>query len=126
MIVFTCRGATEPIEMNHLEVREISESLAKKNAVPFKEIGPSFSLRLRRDKIATTELFKDACRKPKIANVEKKKADKNKYTNEIGETKAKVFIQQQDIKTLTLHKFGKKTKRDAPKEAINEVQAADV
>ena len=126
MIVFTCRGATEPIEMNHLEVREVSEGLVKKNAVPFKEIGPCFSLRLRRDKIATTDLFKEACRKPKVANVEKKKANKNKYTNDIGETKAKVFIQQQDIKTLTLHKFGKKTKRDAPKEAKEAVQAADV
>lgn len=93
VIVCTCRGATEPIEINHLEVREISETLVKKNAVPFVEIGPSFHLRLRRDKIATLDLFKEACRKPKVLNVEKKKANKNKYTNEIGETKAKVFVQ---------------------------------
>ena len=82
-------------------------------------------MRLRRDKIAGIELFKEACRKPKIANVDKKKANKNKYTNELGETKAKVFIQQQDLKTLTVRKFGKKTKRDddGPKE---KVEAADV
>lgn len=92
MIVFTCRGVTEPIEVNHLECREVSEVLAKKNAIPFREIGPAFSMRLRRDKIAGIELFKEACRKPKIANVDKKKANKNKYTNELGETKAKVFI----------------------------------
>lgn len=76
-----------------MEVREITESLAKKNAVPFQEIGPSFHLRLRRDKIATFDLFKEACRKPKVLNVAKKKADKNKYTDELGETKAKVYVQ---------------------------------
>jgi len=93
-MVFTCRGATEPIEVRHLEVKEVSEALVKKNAVPFGEVGPSFSLRVRRDKIATTDLFKEACRKPKITNVVKKRQDKNKYTNEIGETKGKVFVQQ--------------------------------
>ena len=92
VIVFTCRGVTEPIEVNHLECREVSEALAKKDAIPFKEIGPCFSMRLRRDKIAGMDLFKEACRKPKIANVDKKKANKNKYTNELGETKAKVFV----------------------------------
>jgi len=49
VIVFTCRSASDPIELNHLECKEISETLVKKNAVPFKEIGPSFSMRLRRD-----------------------------------------------------------------------------
>jgi hypothetical protein len=92
VIVFTCKGVNEPIEVNHLECREVSEVLAKKNAIPFREIGPSFSMRLRRDKIAGTDLFKEACRKPKIANVEKKKANKNKFTNVLGETKAKVFV----------------------------------
>ena len=42
--------------------------------------------------MATSDHFKEACRQPKIANVLKKKSDKNKYTNALGETKAKVFI----------------------------------
>ena len=58
-----------PIEVKHLEVREISEALAKKNAVPFREVGPSFSLRVRRDKMASTDNFKEACRKPLYKNV---------------------------------------------------------
>lgn len=125
VIVFTCRGETEPIEMNHLECGTVTETLVKKNAVPFKEIGPSFSMRLRRDKIAGTDLFKEACRKPKVLNPEKKKANKNRFTDELGETKGKVFVQQQALKTLNLRKFGKKTKRDEsnPKE---KVEAADV
>lgn len=125
VIVFTCRGEAEPIEMNHLECGAVSETLVKKNAVPFKEIGPSFSMRLRRDKIAGTDLFKEACRKPKVLNPEKKKANKNRFTDELGETKGKVFVQQQALKTLNLRKFGKKTKRDDsnPKE---KVEAVDV
>ncbi len=94
VMIFTCRGASEPIEVRHLEVKEITETLVKKNAVPFREVGPSFNLKLRRDKTATIDLFKEACRKPKITNVVKKRQDKNKYTTEIGETKGKVFVQQ--------------------------------
>ena len=127
VIVFTCKGVTEPIEINHLECNHVNEALAKKNAVPFKEIGPKLSLRLRRDKIATVELYKEACRKPKVLNPERKRANKNKFTNEIGETKGKVYIQQQDIKTLSVRKFGKKQKRDDNGAAAKEkVEAADV
>jgi ribosome production factor 2 len=65
-------------------------------------------MRLRRDKMAGIDLFKEACRKPKHANVDKKKEGKNKWTNELGETKGKVFVQNQDMATLKLKKFGRK------------------
>jgi len=92
VLIFTCKGNEEPIQVNHLECTSINEALAKKNAVPFNEIGPSFSLRLRRDKLASADLFKEACRRPKIANQIKKKAKKNMYTNELGETHGKVYV----------------------------------
>jgi|688.fasta_scaffold154060_3 hypothetical protein len=93
ILLFTCKNAESPIEVRHLEVKEITETLVKKNAVPFREIGPSFTLRLRRDKMAGTENFKEACRKPKTANFDKKKSKKNKFTNELGETHGKVYVQ---------------------------------
>ena len=47
---------------------------------------------VRRDKMAAVDLFKEACRTPKVQNLDKKKGDKNKFTTALGETKAKVFL----------------------------------
>ena len=82
--------------LRHVEERERDPGggIAPAQIVhPFHEIGPSFSLRLRRDKLASLDLFKEACRKPKITNLAKKKAAKNKFTTDIGDVKGKVFIQ---------------------------------
>ena len=92
VIVFTCRGENCPIEFRHLEISDISESTVAKETIPFREVGPCFDLKIRREKMATTELFKEACRTPKIRNIEKKRSDKNKYTTALGEKKAKVFL----------------------------------
>ena len=51
-------------------------------------------MKLRRDQIASTDLYKNACRKPKVANPEKKKFRKNMFTTEMGEKKGKVFLNQ--------------------------------
>jgi len=92
------------VQVRHFEVRTITESLS---SIDFKEIGPRFDLKLRRQQIASTDLYKLACKKPKVTNMEKKKAKKNVYTNELGERKGKVFIQQQDLKTMATRKFKK-------------------
>lgn len=105
VLVFTSRNETDPIEVRHLESGDINESLVKKDRVAFREVGPCFNLRIRRDKMAANELFKEACTQPKIHNVEKKKQDKNKYTTVLGETKGKVYVQHQDMDTLALRKF---------------------
>ena len=90
------------------------------NDVEFKEIGPKFDLKMRRNQIASNDLYKIACKKPKIQNVEKKKARKNVYTTELGERKGKVFIQQQDLQTLATRKFRKQ------KPPSKKIEAADV
>jgi ribosome production factor 2 len=93
VMVFTCRSETAPIEVRHMEVSQISEAQVTKQTIPFREVGPCFDLTIRREKMGSTDLFKDACRQPKVRNVEKKKSDKNKYTTALGETKGKVFVQ---------------------------------
>ena len=57
------------------------------------EIGPRYTLTWRRDKIASADLYKEACKQPKVTNVEKKKAEKNMFTDEFGQKMGKVFIQ---------------------------------
>jgi len=42
--------------------------------------------------MAGPDLYKEAFRKPKVRNMDKKRSDKNKFTNELGETKGKVFV----------------------------------
>lgn len=108
VLVFTCADENDPIDMRHLECVTVSEHLAKRNAVPFNEVGPSCKMRLRREKMAGVDLYKDACRKPKITNVDKKKEKKNKSTDVLGRTMGKVFVQNQDIKTIKLKKYGRK------------------
>lgn len=126
VLVFTCRGENSPIEIRHLEADDINENTVAKQTVPFREVGPCFDLVLRRDKQAASDNFKEACRQPKIANVLKKKSDKNKYTNALGETKAKVFIQHQDIDTLALRKYKVGKKARVKTEGEEKLAASDV
>ena len=57
------------------------------------EVGPRFTLGWRRDKLAADDLYKEACKKPKIRNAEMHKAKKNQYTDSFGQKMGKVFIQ---------------------------------
>lgn len=89
VLVFTSVSEST-IQVRHYQVSSaITESL---QSVEFKEIGPHFDLKLRRNQIAASDLYKLACKKPKITNMEKKKAKKNVYTTELGERKGKVFL----------------------------------
>ena len=92
VMVFTCRGEKDPIEFRHLESDDITEAKVQMKTVPFREVGPSFNMKLRRDKMASIDLFKEACRQPKTQNFDKKRADKNKFTTVLGEKKGKVFL----------------------------------
>ena len=71
------------------------------------EIGPRFTLACRRDKLGSSDLFKDACKKPKPAFYATKRVAKNLYTDEFGQQKGKVFMQHQDLKTLVTKKWKK-------------------
>lgn len=95
------------IKFRQFELPKISEQEVLKASLEMREIGPHFDLRLRRSQIGSQDLFKLACKKPKLTNVEKKKARKNMFTTEIGDKKAKVFIQQQDLDIMATRKFKK-------------------
>lgn len=120
VLVFTSVDDTT-IQVRHFEVSsKITEAGITAGQVDLREVGPHFDLKLRRHVIASGDLYKAACRKPKVANVEKKKAKKNMFTNELGERRGKVYLQQQDLQTMATRKF-RKQKPEAKK-----IEAEDV
>lgn len=101
-----------------INVTDVKNKTLKTN-----EIGPRFTIAWRRDKIGSEDLYKEACKQPKIRNPEMHKARKNMYTNNFGEKMGKVFIQQQDTNTLVTRKW-KKQKPDAAAVALKKQTAA--
>jgi ribosome production factor 2 len=84
VMVFTCVGDTV-IHSKQFEVRDINVTNVDKSDLDLNEVGPRYTLTVRRNNIASDELYKDACKKPKITNIERKKWHKNMYTDEFGQ-----------------------------------------
>jgi len=61
------------ITMRHYEVPQIAEHLVAKGDIEMKEVGPRIDLSVRRQKVGSSDLFKTACKKPKLINTEKKR-----------------------------------------------------
>ena len=102
--------------MRHYEIPLVSEAHVLKKDIEFNEIGPHFDMTMRRSQMSSMDLFKTACKKPKMVNMDKKRvsleilnfqANKNVFYNEIGDKKAKVFIQEQDYSTMAIRKYSK-------------------
>lgn len=72
--------------MNQTDVKNLTLSM--------NETGPRFDLQFRRDKIADSDLYKAACKQPRTMKAETKRIKKNMYTDEFGQQKGKVYIQQ--------------------------------
>uniref|UniRef100_A0A0A9YU48 Ribosome production factor 2 homolog n=1 Tax=Lygus hesperus TaxID=30085 RepID=A0A0A9YU48_LYGHE len=75
------------------------------------EIGPSMDLSLRRTKLASDDLFKLACKRPKELKAKKvKNISKDVFGSKLG----RVHIKQQDIKRLQTRKMKglKKTRQE--------------
>lgn len=111
-MVFTAT-TDKVIEVKTYECKQITEILVQKNEVDLVEVGPSFTLTHRRSKIGTHDEFKAACKKPAVVKAETKKIKKNMFTNSLGEQKAKVYLQQQDVNTIATRKFKKQKPADA-------------
>ncbi|XP_011502631.1 PREDICTED: ribosome production factor 2 homolog [Ceratosolen solmsi marchali] len=66
------------------------------------EIGPRMNLRIRRTKLATDDLFKQACKKPKELKVKKKK---NISEDNLGKTLGRVHVGTQKLNTIQTRKM---------------------
>ena len=87
---------------------QVNQTDVKNMTLSMSEVGPRFTLLFRRDKIADTDSFKNACKQPKLQKSETKRMNRNVYTDEFGQKRGKVFLQSQQLKTLQLRKYKKK------------------
>lgn len=72
VLIFTSISDTK-IQARHFEIPKITEPEITKGHLELKEIGPRFDLTFRRSNPASIDLYKTACRKPKVLNPEKKR-----------------------------------------------------
>ena len=103
MLAFTAVDNSR-VEVRHLEVSDIAPQRATTGELPMREIGPSFDLVFRRKYFAADEVWKEATKRPKAktATLNKKR---NIYTDPLGEQKAKVFVNKQNLDKLSLRKI---------------------
>jgi ribosome production factor 2 len=66
------------------------------------EVGPSMEMTIRRQKMASDEFFKQACKQPKAVQVKKVK---NITRDVFGTQMGRVHVKQQDISTLRTRKM---------------------
>jgi len=91
--------------------------------IELEEIGPRIDFTLRRSKLPSDDLMKEACRKPKELKVTKKK---NISTDGLGTTHGRVHLGKQDINKLQTRKMKglRKGKPEMSKKKLK--QAADL
>ena len=109
----------------HYEVnrgKKVNETDVKNKSFKFNEIGPHFDLTIRRDKIGAADLWKNACKHPKLMSAATKRLRKNVSTDEFGQKLGKVFLQSQQLKTLNLRKF--KAQKISRKREATDAKAA--
>jgi len=83
------------------------------------DLNVKLSLKVDRFKLADEDHFKEACKQPRLNT--KKKERRNRELNTLGETEGRVFVRQQDLKTLTLRKMKKRTGKKIEKKTKKEV-----
>lgn len=90
--------------------------------IELEEIGPQADLVCRRNKFASEDLFKQACKKPKALKVKKKK---NISTDTLGTTYGRIHIGTQNISSIQTRKMKGLKKTISEKKSEKRKIAAD-
>lgn len=103
VLVFSAINETT-IKLEQFEVSSINEALAYTDELKCEKIGPCLTLTIRRSNFCDDETWKQATKVRRNKSKSDKKK-KNITTNVLGETRGRVFMQQQDLSTIALRKF---------------------
>eukprot|EP00824_Muranothrix_gubernata_P003129 TRINITY_DN13875_c0_g1_i1.p1 TRINITY_DN13875_c0_g1~~TRINITY_DN13875_c0_g1_i1.p1 ORF type:complete len:301 (+),score=43.51 TRINITY_DN13875_c0_g1_i1:2-904(+) len=101
LLVFTAIDE-KSIRISHYETQKPAQDM-EEGKFEMKELGPSCNLTIRRTQLPSNDLYKSATVKPKVKKTTAQ-AKKNIITNALSQTKGRIHISQQDLKTLNLHK----------------------
>ncbi|XP_066251915.1 ribosome production factor 2 homolog [Euwallacea similis] len=93
----------------------LKKSGLKTPRVELEEIGPRIDFTLRRSKLPTPDLMKEACKKPAELKVTKKK---NISTDGLGNTHGRIHIGKQDINKIQTRKIKGLKKNDQEKRTL--------
>lgn len=80
--------------------------------IELSDMGPNFDFVIRRTRLASDDLFKRACRKPKAAKLHLKK---NISRSILGEKRGRIHMTKQDVKSIQIRNM-KALKRKLPSE----------
>jgi len=103
----------------------LSRSATANPRVDLEEIGPRINWSVRRNQLASDDLYKEACKQ--VANVRKQKKIKNISEDVFGTKHAKIHVDAQNIKTVQTRKFKglKETKEERVAEAERKKERAE-
>jgi len=100
-------GDNKLIKFRSYQVEKVDPYLVEKG-LSLKEVGPSLDLKVRRIKLASSELYKLACKQPKVLRTHKAK---NVETNMIGEKRGRIHMGRQDVNEIPLRQYSKNIKK---------------
>merc|ERR1711915_349298 len=97
---------------------KLSKSSTKYPRVELEEIGPSLDLVVRRNQMASEDLFKTACKQ--VKNVRGVKKVKNKSQDEFGNKLGRVHVPSQDIQKIQTRKV--KALKESKEENLEQIK----
>jgi len=102
------------------ETGKITEDQLTKGNPEISEIGPSMDLVLRRINIAAPDLYKQACKQPKLEKSATQR--KNLKTDILGQKRGRIHLGRQDLSKILLKRTVKRKKlmRDDPNNLASE------
>ncbi|KAL0220269.1 hypothetical protein RCL1_000123 [Eukaryota sp. TZLM3-RCL] len=118
--VITCHAENDVITLLHYGVLLKKSGIENTPLVELVEIGPRITFTLRRTQFASGDLLRNSLKQPKDTT---KSDDKNKHSDDIGNTRGQIHMERQDFEKLDLtagRALRKYTRQEGQEEEVGE------